>query len=165
MTDLLVREAQPHEFEALAKIHQEVLRQGWNEKSLQDLAATSGTEVLAAYLQNEIAGFAVVRVVLDEAEILAIAVARFRQKQGVGTALMEMAGVKTSARGANRISLEVSTDNVTARAFYEKFGFRQVGFRKAYYQFPTENASQNALVLQTDLPFSPNLLGNMDKVD
>lgn len=92
-------------------------------------------------------GFALLRVVLDEAEILTIAVTPSAQGQGHGAALLAQALVSAKARGAWRLFLEVAADNAPARALYARAGFRQTGLRKGYYARP-DAAPVDALTLE-----------------
>lgn len=81
-------------------------------------------------------GFAVVRVVAGEAELLTIAVRPAVQGQGMGKSLLEQAFVESRAAGAGVMFLEVAQDNHAARGLYEGSGFREVGIRKDYYAGP-----------------------------
>ena len=81
-------------------------------------------------------GFALLRVVLDEAEVLTLAVAPSAQGQGHGTALLADALAQAKARGAATVFLEVAADNVSARALYARAGFAQTGLRRGYYHRP-----------------------------
>lgn len=92
-------------------------------------------------------GFALLRVVLDEAEILTIAVATSAQGQGHGARLLDKALAQAKARGAARILLEVAADNAPARALYARAGFRQTGLRKGYYTRP-DGLPTDALTLE-----------------
>lgn len=95
-------------------------------------------------------GFALLRVVLDEAEILTIATAPMAQRQGHGTALLADAMAQAQANGAARLFLEVAADNAPARGLYARAGFTQCGHRKGYYARPGA-AAVDALLLARDL--------------
>lgn len=78
-------------------------------------------------------GFALLRVVLDEAEVLTLAVLPSAQGRGVGTQLLSTALTQAQARGASRLFLEVAADNAAALALYARAGFVQAGLRRGYY--------------------------------
>ncbi|MBS7791055.1 GNAT family N-acetyltransferase [Roseococcus sp. SDR] len=78
-------------------------------------------------------GFILARRVLDEAEILTLAVHPDHRRQGLGEALVETAAVVTAAAGARVMFLEVAEDNAPAMALYAKAGFERAGRRRDYY--------------------------------
>jgi GNAT superfamily N-acetyltransferase len=63
----------------------------------------------------------------DVAELVAIYVDPHRWRQGIGRALLERAFPRTAAAGFSEISLWTFTENRSARAFYEKLGWRPDG--------------------------------------
>lgn len=77
-------------------------------------------------------GFALVRVVAGEAELLTIAVDPAHQGQGTGRRLMTR-WMTLAAQSASDAFLEVAADNAPARALYGTCGFAQSGLRTAYY--------------------------------
>ncbi|MCA9542375.1 MAG: ribosomal protein S18-alanine N-acetyltransferase [Myxococcales bacterium] len=74
------------------------------------------------------------RVVLDEVELIEIAVAAARRRQGHGRRLMDHLIGQGRDLGAAVIHLEVRADNAAARALYEAFGFGATGLRRRYYR-------------------------------
>jgi ribosomal-protein-alanine N-acetyltransferase len=78
-------------------------------------------------------GFALSRLVLDEAELLLLAVARVARGRGVGGALLAAAAGDMRARGAASMHLEVRADNPAVR-LYAAHGFSKQGERRAYYR-------------------------------
>jgi ribosomal-protein-alanine N-acetyltransferase len=95
---------------------------------------------LVSVENGRISGVVITRRVLDEAEILNLAVRRESRCRGegkklVGTLLNEYVG-----EGITRVFLEVRESNEGAIGFYEYLGFRTVGERKDYYQEPREAA-------------------------
>ena len=80
------------------------------------------------------AGFALGRVILDEAELLTLAVDPSVQRQGIGRACLAAFEREASARGALHFHLEVADTNAPAIALYRSAGWREAGHRKAYYK-------------------------------
>ncbi len=78
-------------------------------------------------------GFALGRVVADEAELVTIAVDPGARRPGSGHALLAAFEADAKARGAGRAFLEVGADNAPARALYRAAGWTETGRRKGYY--------------------------------
>ncbi|MGP8026009.1 MAG: GNAT family N-acetyltransferase [Acidocella sp.] len=112
----------------LAALHAEAFpRDPWDAASFATLFGMPGVIGLI----DERGGFLLLRIVLDEAEILTIGVTAPRQ--GIGQALMREGLSLAAANGVREMHLEVAATNAPARALYGKLGFVQVGLRKAYY--------------------------------
>ncbi len=116
--------------EALARLHAAAFPPGaaWSAGTMATLLGMEGVVGLWAP-----GGFILARRVLDEAEILTLAVDPGRRRQGLGEALVETAAVVTAAAGARVMFLEVAEDNAPAMALYAKAGFAQAGRRRDYY--------------------------------
>jgi ribosomal-protein-alanine N-acetyltransferase len=135
-----------------ARIHASSFAYPWQEADIEQLLLAP--EIFAAGAidakDQTLAGFIMSRVALDEAEILTLAVAPERRRCGIGQSLLSAHLAGLASQGVNRVFLEVDIDNAAARALYERFGFRQVGERKAYYR--TEGGKPaSALVMRLDL--------------
>jgi len=100
----------------------------WSAAEFTTLLAGPGV-----FLGAEGRGFVVGRVILDEAEVLTIAVSPEAQGQGLGQRLMAEFAAKAVARGAVRGYLEVAAHNAAARAVYARAGWAECGRRKGYY--------------------------------
>lgn len=98
-------------------------------------------------------GFLMGRVVLDEAELLTIAVHPAAQGRGIGGALVAGFLAQAAAQGARRAFLEVAEDNAAARAIYARAGFVPAGRRKGYFRAP-DGRRIDAVVMARDLPVS-----------
>ena len=88
-----------------------------------------------------ISGIVVGRQVLDEAEILNLAVRQGARRQGEGRSLVRRALQDFAVRQVSRVFLEVRESNAGAIAFYRDLGFVAVGTRRDYYRDPTEAAA------------------------
>lgn len=99
---------------------------------------------------GSMAGFLVTRKVLDEMEILNLAVAPEVRRRGVATLLLDAALTLGRRLGAAKAYLEVRASNLTALHFYERRGFSATGRRRGYYIEPAEDA----IVMSADLGIS-----------
>lgn len=77
-------------------------------------------------------GFLYVQKILDEAEILRIAVHPHHRRLGLARQLWQ-AFMRDEGGGLATVHLEVAQSNLPARRFYECLGFRVNGSRKDYY--------------------------------
>lgn len=101
------------------------------------VAALTGTrDAAGAVMVQSGRGFALGRVVLDEAELLTIAVSPEAQGQGLGRACLVLFETVCREKGATRILLEVAATNEPALRLYRATGFAEDGRRKGYYRAP-----------------------------
>ena len=80
--------------------------------------------------------FALLRIIVDEAEILTLATDPAHRRQGLARTLLAMSESDALIHGVKTIFLEVAETNAAARALYAGSGFEEKGRRKAYYQTP-----------------------------
>ncbi|YBV95817.1 ribosomal protein S18-alanine N-acetyltransferase [Phyllobacteriaceae bacterium JZ32] len=136
----------------LHRIHVETFRHPWSE---EDFHALIGQDTVFGFMAREegrpdsAAGFVLARLVVDEAEILTIAVPPALQRRGVGRALMDAVLRHLHRERARSLFLEVDQANVAAQALYRRLGFVKVGDRPAYYEI--EGGRSAALILRRDL--------------
>ena len=97
-----------------------------------------------------LAGFALGRVILDEAELLTLAVDPAAQRKGIGRACLAAFEREASVRGAVQLHLEVAETNAPAIALYRTAGWRDAGHRKAYYK--GESGRIDAILMTKHLP-------------
>ena len=95
---------------------------------------------------RDVLGFIVSRQVIDEAEVLSIAVAEAHRRRGVAAILLTQHLDRLRMARARRLFLEVSAENVAARGLYERFGFVEVGQRAGYYRL-ADGSRSTAFVL------------------
>jgi ribosomal-protein-alanine N-acetyltransferase len=125
---------------ALAALHAACFPDPWNAAAISALLVAPGS---FAYAHEE--GFVLARAAGGEAEILTLAVAPAARGQGLGRRLLQAAIARARELGAERMFLEVGTENPTALALYARLGFTKVGTRKGYY------SGGDALVLRLPL--------------
>ena len=90
---------------------------------------------------NIIIGYVGMYISFEEGEITNVAVAEVLRKNGVGEALMKRLLADAQKLGMTRIVLEVRVSNAPAIRLYEKCGFKEIGIRKGFYDFPKEDGS------------------------
>ncbi len=107
--------------------------EAWTLGQCLGLLSMPGTILICARQGNKIVGFSLVRTVLEEAELMLIAVEPRVQGQGIGAALLQSVKEICQSQGVRRLFLEVRAEN-TAASLYARGGFIQVGLRKDYYR-------------------------------
>ncbi|KAF0813164.1 Ribosomal-protein-alanine acetyltransferase [Andreprevotia sp. IGB-42] len=82
---------------------------------------------------GQLGGAAVFSRVLDEAELLMIAIAPAQQGKGLGRALLDGVLRQLAAEGVREMFLEVRASNQRAQALYQSAGANEIGQRRNYY--------------------------------
>lgn len=118
----------------------------WTEKQLANQLDHSRGLSLGCF-DGDLKGFILISTVLDEAEILQIAVDPERQGEGLARALLDAALVYLKAKGVNLLMLEVRESNVTAVSLYRNYGFVEDGLRKGYYPSLHNNGAREDALL------------------
>ena len=113
----------------------------WSEEALRETVLLPGLAAFVSERGDTISGIVVGRQVLDEAEILNLAVRQGVRRQGEGRALVRQVLQAFAERQVSRVFLEVRESNAGAIAFYRGLGFEAVGTRKVYYHDPEEAAA------------------------
>mgnify|MGYP002794480372 CR=1 FL=1 len=62
------------------------------------------------------------------------------RRQGIGKALMQEMEKRGQQLDVSVFFLEVRESNESARALYQKMGYRDIGRRKRFYERPVEDA-------------------------
>ncbi len=135
----------PDDATTLAVLHRQAFDSPWEVEAFSTLQCQTGV-----FGVRHADGFILCRAVLDEAEILTLAVRTDARRLGLGARLTGAAADLAAAHGAHRLFLEVAEDNVAARALYERCGFRSAGRRRGYYARADARAV-DALILSLNL--------------
>jgi ribosomal-protein-alanine N-acetyltransferase len=106
--------------------------EAWTFSQCAGLLPLPGVWLTLAREEDKVVGFALARLVADEAELLLLAVKPAGQRRGIGRILLEHFQDEAMARGAVRFHLEVREGN-HALSLYEQAGFGLVGRRRDYY--------------------------------
>lgn len=95
---------------------------------------------LVAEEDGEVAGYVGSQTVMDESDMMNVAVHPDYRRKGIAEKLVTELVEALKKRDSRCLTLEVRASNEPARALYEKLGFVQVGLRKNYYRNPREDA-------------------------
>jgi ribosomal-protein-alanine N-acetyltransferase len=126
-------------------------RSAWRNCTSRDFSAAGATPAyVACDAKRRIAGFALIRLVADESELLTIAVDPKWRGKGVGRALLDAVFADLMMSPARKMFLEVDAENRPAIKLYERLGFSTISSRKGYYAKPDGSAA-TALVMARDL--------------
>ena len=106
----------------------------WNIDLLKQELKSDYSKFICAKLENTIVGFAGIKIIVDEAEIMNIAVKENYRRQGIATLLLNSLINICTENEIKTIHLEVNEENYSALSLYKKLGFEECGRRKNYYQ-------------------------------
>ena len=128
--------------EALHAVEIACFSDPWRIEDFRSAADTPGQAFFAARDREDgaIVGFGGLWGVMDEADILNLAVLPEYRRAGIGRALMQTLCDHAGANGIETLFLEVRCTNAPAIALYRSFGFVPYGTRAGYYKNPREDA-------------------------
>lgn len=90
--------------------------------------------------RNGVVGICGLRNIAGEGEITNVAVDRCHRRRGVAAAMLGRVLEDGAKLGIEAFTLEVRCGNLPAIRLYEKFGFKQEGIRRGFYENPREDA-------------------------
>lgn len=122
------------------RIEAESIQNPWSEKALAEELENSLAVFFVLRGPEGIRGYYGLHRVLDEADLVSIAVDARSRRQGLGALLMQHMLGWCRQHQVARLMLEVRVSNAPARAMYARFGFAEDGIRPGYYQNPREDA-------------------------
>ena len=122
---------------AVAELERQNFSEPWPEIAVRSELTNKLALWLVAVEDGVVAGYVGSQTVLQEADMMNIAVADTHRRRGIARMLVEEL---IRQLDAYQLTLEVRASNAPAIALYEKLGFTQVGLRKNYYHKPKEDA-------------------------
>lgn len=129
---------------AVLELDQVSLGQLWSaEGYLREIDSPNSDLLVLRQIDGEAPGLIALGcawAILEEAHITILAVQPHFQRQGLGQAMLWALLDAAYHRHLERATLEVRVSNEPAIALYQKFGFREAGKRKRYYQDTGEDA-------------------------
>ena len=123
-----------------ARIERETFSEPWSRDAMRLFCTEDYPSLALISDDGETVGYIGCARVLDELQIINVAVAHELRKKGLGSLLMQGFEDHCDALGIAFVSLEVRESNEAAIALYKKFGFEITGKRKRFYKAPVEDA-------------------------
>ena len=109
----------------------------WNYNILKDELESKNSKYIVVKdieSNDEIVGFAGIKIFIDEADIMNIVVKKSYRNKGIGSLLLENLLLLCNKSNLKSLSLEVNEKNIPAINLYKKFGFKNISIRKNYYK-------------------------------
>lgn len=140
MNDITVDKISKNDAPCVAKIEKECFSVPFTESDILDYMENPIWHFLVARQVEGVLGYISFTVILDECQIVNVAVDPSARKRGVGSLLLESFLEYVKALGTKSVFLEVRESNLPAINLYKKFSFCEIGISKNHYSKPTENA-------------------------
>lgn len=118
----------------------------WNYNLFKSELENKNSMYIVAKLNNQIVGFAGIWFSVDDIHITNIVVKKNRRNQKIGSLMLNNLIELCENRTQKSITLEVNSNNIPAQKLYQKFGFKNVGIRKKYY-----NNTEDAIIMTKTL--------------
>ena len=132
------------DLDAVMAIEPTIYSHPWTRGNFSD-SLNSGYSAWVLLSNQAVIGYALLMMVLDEAHLLNLSVAKQYQKQGLGRYLLEHILKVAKQYKASNLFLEVRPSNISAIALYEKLGFSEMAVRRGYY--PAHNGREDAVLM------------------
>lgn len=143
-TRLRFRPMQLADLDAIMAIEPTIYPYPWSRGNFSD-SLDAGYSGWVYEEQGRIIGYAMLMLVLDEAHLLNISIAKSHQGRGLGRALLEYMMQVARGHGAANMFLEVRPSNLAAIRLYESTGFNEMAVRRGYY--PAADGREDALLM------------------
>ena len=124
----------------IAELEKRCFNDPWSENSIASELNNRLSCWLVALEGDVVIGYVGSQTVLDETDMMNIAVHPDYRNQGVAKNLIQTLMDTLSGQGSHSLMLEVRQSNEPAKNLYASLGFETVGIRKNYYRNPKENA-------------------------
>lgn len=150
VTMLELRRATGGDVKSVAALEQLSFSDPWSAGEFSALLSGEHVVFLVAVsrVDSALVGYAIVSAVLEQGEVLNLAVDPARRGEGAGGALLD-AGIAAAAKaGVRSVFLEVRESNRSARRLYASRGFSEISRRRRYYDKPVEDALVLRLAVQ-----------------
>jgi ribosomal protein S18 acetylase RimI-like enzyme len=145
---MIIRNARPLDASEVAEIAKRTGAARWSREAYAAEAERADSLFLVAEdgtIKAEVFGYAVVRLVEEDAQLLDFASAA--DGRGIGLAMWRALAFSARTRGAKKLTLEVSAANSRALLFYKRAGASVVGRRPKFY-----NDGSDAVLMDFILP-------------
>jgi [ribosomal protein S18]-alanine N-acetyltransferase len=135
MKGITVRRMTEEDLDTVMALESVSFQSPWSRTHfLSELQSTMSFPLVVASGEGVVLGYICPMLVLDEGQILNVAVRPDCRGQGIGRLLIDTGIREFRVRGASFVALEVRPSNTAAVSLYAGSGFIAKGRRKAYYE-------------------------------
>ncbi len=132
----------------MMEIERKAFLDPWSIVFVKDALSGANFDNVGLFLNGKLIGYAVMSVVIDEADITTLAIDPAFHRQGYASLLLEHMLEHAKKHKIAKLFLEVRVSNAAGMALYKKFGFEVIHIRKNYYPEPHP---EDAYVMQLNL--------------
>ena len=144
-----IRPMLPEDLDEVTAIENGCFTDPWSRQSFADSLEQKNADLLVVEEEKgHVAGYCCIYRVMDEGEIVNVAVSPEYRKQGYGVEMVGRLIRQSGEAGVRRFFLEVRESNIAGQKLYERLGFAACGKRRGFYEQPKEDAV--LMSLQTD---------------
>lgn len=140
MSEMRIALMEKAHVEKIAELEKLCFSAPWSENSIASELENPLSLWLVAMRDDELLGYIGSQTVLDEADMMNVAVFPEARRQGVGKMLITTLVEALKEKAVRSLTLEVRASNESAKAMYHMLGFLEVGRRPKYYFDPREDA-------------------------
>jgi ribosomal-protein-alanine N-acetyltransferase len=143
--NILIEEMSLNHLDSISSILKNSFDDFWNYDILKSEILSDNSKYIVAILNEEIIGFAGIKIIFDTADIMNIVIKKSFRGKGFGKLLFNNLLALCKDNNLSTINLEVSSSNNTAINLYKSFGFSSIDIRKNYYK------NSDAIIMQLKL--------------
>lgn len=137
---MILEKMHPSHVAQIAELEKICFSDPWSERSIASELDNKLAFWLVATEGERVAGYIGSQTVMDETDMMNVAVHPDFRRRGIAEALVNGLVDALKTQGSHCLTLEVRASNAPAIALYEKLGFSEIGRRKNYYRNPREDA-------------------------
>lgn len=111
----------------------------WTRSGFEESLAQVYARMYTAKIDKSIVGYCCLYQILDEGEIINVAIHPQWRGQGFGGRMLRFLLEEGQKAGVNRFILDVRESNIAAQKLYESAGFEKIALQKRFYDTPVED--------------------------
>jgi len=134
----------------VVELEQSVFPHPWSRANFTDSLSSGYDAWVLRDAHGALHGYYLLMPAVDEAHLLDVAVAASLQRRGLGRYLLDKAAARARGLGMASILLEVRPSNMRALDVYRRYGYVEIGRRRAYYP-AHQGQREDAIVMRYTL--------------
>jgi len=141
-------ELEESDIEDLIELEKKCFEYHWTREQFRLGLERKAFKVIGIRIDGELVGYMAFSLILDEMEILNLAVRSDYRRKGLAAILLQKSFDICIENKIKKSFLDVKESNMPALALYRNFGYKKIGVRKKYYP----DTKEDALLFRYDFP-------------